>query len=107
MQAAKLRVATPRTITPKPFGTLDGHSGMPQQVPGQSKPTDWIANRLPSSRQVSRIRLQSFTGLSAASIDASDVTLNIGQACRRTALTPGPPKRDLSLIDHDRMNSAG
>jgi hypothetical protein len=66
-----------------------------------------MTNRLPSSRQVLWIRSQSFTGLSAASIGASDVTLNIGQARRRTVLIPGSPKRDLSLIDRDRMNSAG
>jgi len=60
---------------------------------------------------VSRIRLQSFIDLSAASIDVSDVTRNIGQAYRRTVLIPTPPKRDLlgafdtlSLFDHDRMN---
>jgi hypothetical protein len=34
LQAATLPVASPRTIMRKPFGTLDGYSGMPRQVRG-------------------------------------------------------------------------
>jgi hypothetical protein len=67
---------------------------MPQEVPGSSKPTDWVANRLPSSREVWRILLQSFTGFSAASIDASIVTQNIGQAFHLAVLIRRPLKRD-------------
>jgi hypothetical protein len=86
LQAATPPAATPRTITRKPFETLDGHSGMPPEVPDLSKPTAWITNRLPSSQHVWRIRFQSFTGLSSASFGASIVKRTIGQACRLTVL---------------------
>ena len=69
-------VARARTITRKLFEPLNGHSGMPQEAPRLIQ-ADGLDNKSPaSSRQVWRIRLQSFTGLSAASIDASIVTRN-------------------------------
>ena len=86
LQAPTPPVASPRTITRKPFETLDGHSGMPLEVPGASKPTAWMTNRLPSSQHVWRIRFQSFTGLSSASFGGSIVTRNIGQALRLPVL---------------------